>query len=233
MSVADANRPVALITGGTRGIGRAIAEELQSDYHLLIGGRSAESVEAVCAELESAEPFVADLLDDDSLASAAAQLPDLDVLVHSAGISLKGPIADVTREQWRQAFEANLFAVADLTARALPGLRRRRGQVVAINSGSGLFTSPDNAIYSGTKFALRAFTDVLREEERGNGVRVSSVHPGKVDTDMQAEIVEHDGTTYQPELYLRPESVARAVRAVVDASDDATVEMVSVRPSRK
>ncbi|GAB3301743.1 SDR family oxidoreductase [Epidermidibacterium keratini] len=233
MSPVDRERPTALVTGATRGIGLAIARELQGDYHLLIGGRSEESTAAACAELESAEPFVADLLDDESLAAAAAALPDLDVLVHSAGISIKGSVAEVTRDQWRKAFEANLFAVADLTARALPGLRRRRGQVVAINSGSGFFTAPGNAIYSGTKFALRAFTDVLREEEREYGVRVSSVHPGKVDTDMQAEIVEHDGTTYQPELYLRPESVARAVRTVVDATEDATVEVVSVRPSRK
>ncbi|WP_153505436.1 SDR family oxidoreductase [Cumulibacter manganitolerans] len=227
------DRPIALITGGSRGVGLAIARELQATHHLLIGARTAEAARAACAELESAEPFVADLTDEAALAEAAASLPDLDLLVHNAGISTKNAVIDTTRAQWRQIFEANLFAVADLTARTLPGLRRTRGMVVLINSGSGFFTNPENAMYCGTKFALRAFADVLREEERPNGVRVSSVHPGKVDTDMQREIVEHDGGTYQPELYLTPESVARAVRAAVEASPDATLEVVSVRPTRR
>lgn len=227
------DRPIALITGGSRGIGLAIAEALQGTHHLLIGARSTDSAQAACDRLESAEPFVADLVDEAALVAAAGKLPDLDVLIHNAGVSDKAAVADATRAQWRAIFDANLFAVADLTARALPGLRRKKGMVVLINSGSGFFTNPQNAMYCGTKFALRAFADVLREEERPHGVRVSSVHPGKVDTDMQREIVEHDGATYQPDLYLAPESVARAVRVVVDASDDATIEVVSVRPARK
>lgn len=226
------NLPVALITGGSRGIGLAIARELQHTHHLLIGARSAQSAGAACAELRSAEPFVADLCDEADLAAAGARLPDLDVLIHSAGVWDNGPVEQTTRAQWRGIFEANLFAVADLTARTLPGLRRRRGQVVLINSGSGLSTNPGNSMYCGTKFALRAFAEVLREEERPHGVRVSSVHPGKVDTDMQRQIVERAGGEYRSETYLSPESVARAVRSVVDATEEATVEVVSVRPLR-
>lgn len=227
------DRPIALITGGSRGVGLAIARELSSTHHLLIGARSETAAWEVCEQLESAEPFVADLADEQALARACQKLPDLDLLVHNAGVSDKDAVIDTTRARWRAIFETNLFAVADLTARALPGLRRTRGMVVLINSGSGFFTHPDNSMYCGTKFALRAFADVLREEEREHGVRVSSVHPGKVDTDMQREIVERDDARYQPELYLKPESVARAVRMVVEATDDATVEVVSVRPSRR
>lgn len=227
------NRPVALITGGSRGIGLAIARALENTHHLLIGARSEESAQAACTQLRSAEPFVADLSDEAGLAAASERLPDLDVLIHNAGVWDNGPVVETTRAQWRAIFDANLFAVADLTSRALPGLRRTRGLVVLINSGSGFVTNPNNSMYCGTKFALRAFADVLREEERDNGVRVSSVHPGKVDTDMQRQIVERAGGEYRPELFLRPESVARAVRSVVDATDDATLEVVSVRPTRK
>lgn len=227
------DRPIALITGGSRGIGLAIARVLESSHHLLIGARSEESAQAACAELRSAQPFVADLSDEAALAAASERLPDLDVLIHNAGIWDNGPVVETTRAQWRAIFDANLFAVADLTARVLPGLRRTRGLVVLINSGSGFFTGPGNSMYCGTKFALRAFADVLREEERPNGVRVSSVHPGKVDTDMQREIVQRAGGQYQRELYLSPQSVARAVRSVVDATEDATLEVVSVRPTRK
>lgn len=227
------NRPIALITGGSRGIGLAIARTLQSKYHLLIGARSEHSALAACAELESAEPFVADLTDEAQLASAADALVDLDLLIHNAGVWDNGPVIETTRAQWRAIFDANLFAVADLTARALPGLRRSRGQVVLINSGSGLSTNPNNSMYCASKFALRAFADVLREEERANGVRVSSVHPGKVDTDMQREIVERAGAQYDASKFLTTDSVARAVHAVIEATDDATLEVVSVRPFQR
>ena len=225
------NRPVALITGGSRGIGLAIARALQDTHHLLIGARSEESARTACVQLQSAEPFVADLSDEAGLAVASEQLPDLDVLIHNAGVWDSGQVIDTTRAQWRAIFDANVFAVADLTARVLPGLRRKHGLVVLINSGSGFFTNPGNSMYCGTKFALRAFADVLREEERPNGVRVSSVHPGKVDTDMQRQIVERAGGQYSPEAYLTAGSVARVVRGVVDATEDATVEVVSVRPT--
>lgn len=204
---------------------------MQQTHHLLIGARSAESAAEACAGLQSAEPFVADLTDEAALVAAAERLPDLDVLIHSAGIWDNGHVVDTTRARWRAIFDANLFAVADLTARALPGLRRRKGTIVLLNSGSGFVTNPGNAMYCGTKFALRAFADVLREEEREHGVRVSSVHPGKVDTDMQRLIVERAGGEYRPELFLTAESVARAVRAVIEATEDASLEVVSIRPA--
>ncbi|MFV0534109.1 MAG: SDR family oxidoreductase [Cumulibacter sp.] len=225
------DRPIALITGGARGIGLAIARSLQATHDLIIGARSTESAAAACAELTSAAPFVADLTDEAALVQASEELPDLDVLIHSAGIWDNGAVAETTRSQWRDIFDANVFAVADVTARTLPGLRRRRGQIVLINSGSGLASNAGNAMYCASKFALRAFADALREEERPNGVRVSSVHPGKVDTEMQRLIVRRAGGEYDPSKYLTAESVARAVRSVVDAPEGATLEVVSVRPA--
>ena len=75
-----------LVTGATRGIGRAVAEDLSSDHHLLIGGRDADTVEAVCRALPSADPFVADLADEQSTTLAAEQITHLDAVVHSAGV---------------------------------------------------------------------------------------------------------------------------------------------------
>lgn len=225
--------PTALITGASRGIGLAIARELEATHDLLLGGRDEQRLKELAATFRSAVPFTSDLADDDDLARAANQVGALDVLIHSAGVADRGRIDEQSRQQWRDAFETNVFAVAQLTALLLPTLRERRGQVVLINSGSGLMTMPDNAVYCATKWALRAFGDVLREEERANGVRVSSIHPGRVDTDMQHHLVEQDGLDYRPELYLSPESVAKAVRLAVDAEEGATVEMLSIRPSRK
>lgn len=216
--------PVALVTGGSRGIGAAVVTEL-SRTHRVISWSTAD----------------ADLGDPSSVAAAVAALRDpvtggpldrLDVLVHSAGLSWQAPVAETSWTDWEQMFRVNVFGVAELTRLLLPALRAAHGTVVAVNSGSGFHSGKGMALYSGSKFALRALTDALREEERGT-VRVTSVHPGRVDTDMQVALQKSMGNTdYDGSRYVRPESVAAAVRLAVDTTDEAMVEEVSVRPVR-
>lgn len=230
----SSTRPVVLVTGGSRGIGRAVALRLAATHHVLVGGRTVESVEPVVAELRalpggSADGFVADLDDAAATEAAVAGVERLDVLVHSAGIGMSRDVAEASREQWRQVLETNVVAVADLTRMLLPRLRESRGQVVTMNSGSGFNSGPGGGLYSASKFALRAFTDALREEVRGT-VRVSSIHPGRVDTDMQVDLQSQMGRPYVAEEHLRPESVAEAVALTVLASEEAMVETVSIRP---
>ncbi|ROR53766.1 NADP-dependent 3-hydroxy acid dehydrogenase YdfG [Luteococcus japonicus] len=224
-----AHRPVALVTGANRGIGRAIAHRLADTHHVLVGGRHAAAVQALVDELPSAAPFVCDLTDEASVAAAAGAIDRLDVLVHSAGLSSHGTLAETPAEDWRRLYEMNVVAVATLTRLLLPRLREAHGQVVTINSGSGFTSKPGNGVYSASKFALRALTDALREEERGT-VRVSSIHPGRVDTDMQVELQAQLGREYDPDEHLRPSSVAEAVALAVFASPEAMVEELSIRP---
>lgn len=222
-------RPVALVTGATRGIGRAIAADLGRTHHVLVGGRTADAVDAVVAELPSASRFVGDL--------GAGDVPELparlDVLVHSAGVEQGNRIADTPRSTWEAVFATNVFAVAELTRLALPALRASRGILVTINSGSGFVSGPGGGVYGASKFALRAFTDALREEERPNGVRVSSVHPGRTDSDMQRALTEKLGETYDTEYFLAPQDVADAVRTVVDLPARGAIETLSIRPTRR
>ncbi len=225
------NRPVALVTGATRGIGRAIAFELSSTHRILVGGRDATRVGELVAELDDAAPFACDLTDEDAVAAACAGIGRLDVLVHSAGIGRSNDIGTASRALWREVFETNVFAVADLTRLLLPALEATRGIVVAINSGAGFFSSPGGGVYAGSKFALRALTDALREEMRGK-VRVCSIHPGRTDTDMQRELQAAMGNEhYDGARYVAPESVAAAVRLAIDTPDNATIEQLSIRPS--
>jgi NADP-dependent 3-hydroxy acid dehydrogenase YdfG len=193
---------------------------------VLVGGRDEAAVDAVVAELPSAEPFVGDLT-----RGSIPPLPDrLDVLVHSAGVEDGARIADTSLDLWRRVFEVNVFAVAELTRRALPSLRAAGGLVVVINSGSGLSSGAGGGVYSGSKFALRALTNALREEERGNGVRVSSIHPGRVDTEMQRALVAREGDEYDAIYTISPEMVAATVRTAVDLPPSGTIESLSVRP---
>lgn len=221
--------PIALVTGATRGIGRAIAEELGRTHHVLVGGRRVDQVAEAVMALPSAEGYIADL--------SAGELPPLprrlDVLVHSAGVEEGDRIADTDRATWERVFATNVFAVAELTRLALPALREARGIVVAINSGSGFVSGPRGGVYGASKFALRALTDALREEERPNGVRVSSIHPGRTDSDMQRALTSKLGQDYDTDFFLAPEDVATAVRLVVDLPERGTVETLSVRPTRR
>jgi len=228
--LATMSKPAILVTGGTRGIGRAVCDALAADHHLLIGGRDADAVAERIAQYPSAEGFVADLTDAAATALATAAIDSLDGLVHSAGSWSAGRIADVPRDQWRQVFELNVVAVADLTRMLLPALRAARGRVILLNSGAGLTARAGIGPYCASKFALRAFADSLREEERGL-IGVTSIHPGRVDTDMQAAISAAAGLPYRRADHLRPTSVAATVRLALSMGPDANLDSLSLRPA--
>jgi NADP-dependent 3-hydroxy acid dehydrogenase YdfG len=226
-------RPLALVTGASRGIGAAVARALALSHELLLGGRDVEALERVAAELPGARPWPVELTDGEALAEATAGIQRLDVLVHCAGVGLLGTVEHTPAEVWRRQFEVNVVAVAELTRLLLPALRRSGGQVVLLNSGAGYAARPGWASYAASKFALRAFADALRAEESEHGVRVTSVHPGRVDTEMQRGVVAHEGGEYRPGSYLRPESVAAAVLFAATAPADAHLTEVVMRPTER
>jgi len=224
-------RPTALVTGASRGIGRAIAVALGSTHHVLVGGRDEAAVAGVVASLPDATPFVAELTDEDALRAASAGIDRLDVLVHSAGIlSHYGPFADSTTDQWRAVMDVNLIAPATLTRLLLPALRTAHGLVVFINSGAGLNAGRGMSVYAASKFALTALADALRADEAGR-LKVTTVHPGRTATDMQAELRAAEGGSFHAPDYLAAEDVARAVRLAVDLPAGASLSSLRINPA--
>ena len=219
--------PTALITGASGGIGAAIAQALAPTHTLLLAGRPSPRLDAV-ADRFGATTWPLDLTDADEIESAAEVLAELDVLVHNAGVAYPGRVGESTPEQWRATFEVNVTGAVALTLALLPALRAARGQVVFINSGSGINPSPGLAAYSASKFALRAFADSLRADEPL--LRVTSIHPGRVDTEMQRDLVAYEGADYDPARFLTPETVAGVVAQVVDTPPDAHTHEVIIRP---
>ena len=227
------DRPLALITGASRGIGKAIADALGDTHDLLLGGRDEEALSSQAAELPSARPWAVELTDEQALTEATADIDRLDVLVHSAGISRLGPLTALTAADWRESYEVNVVAVVELTRLLLPALRAAAGHVALINSGSGIKANPRWGAYAASKFALRAYADVLRGEEEPNGLRVTSIHPGRTATDMQRGVREFEGGTFEPENYMRPESVANIVKAAIETPRDAHVHEIVLRQQLK
>lgn len=218
----------ALVTGASRGLGAGIARLLSTDHDVLVGGSTPDSVVGIADELISATAWPVDLTDADALAAATAGITSLDVLVHNAGVADLGTVESLTGSAWRHTFEANVFAVAELTRLLLPALRAAGGHVVLINSGAGIKANAGWGAYAASKFALRAFGDALRLEEPS--LRVTSVHPGRIDTDMQRAIVETEGGEYDGSKFLAVDTVARAVRQAVDTPRDAHPTEIVLRP---
>ena len=223
-----------VITGASRGIGAATARALAERHDLVLVGRDSAALESVARDCRSARVVVADLTTPDGVASVAAGISALDGLVHCAGVADLGRIDQSAPQEWRRAFEVNVLAVVELTRELLPALRAAHGHVVVINSGAGTTAKPGWGSYSASKFALRAVTDTLRGEEPD--LRVTSIHPGRVDTDMQRAIVASEnaenpeGRTYNPSAFLRPDSVATAVRLALESTPDAHPTEVVIRP---
>ncbi|WP_179466669.1 SDR family oxidoreductase [Mycolicibacterium vinylchloridicum] len=219
--------PTALITGAAGGIGSAIAEALAPTHTLLLAGRPSTRLDALAARL-GAPTWPLDLTDPEAIEAAAEPLTELDVLVHNAGVSHPGRFDESIPEQWRACFEVNVTGPVALTLALLPALRAARGHVVFINSGAGLNASPGLAAYSASKFAQRAFADSLRADEPL--LRVTSVHPGRVATEMQEDLVAYEGGEYDPAKYLKASTVARVVADVIATPPDAHTHQVVVRP---
>jgi NADP-dependent 3-hydroxy acid dehydrogenase YdfG len=219
--------PTALITGASRGIGAAIATALAPTHTLRLAGRPSPALQAT-AERLGATTLTLDLTDTEAIPAATAAIGELDVLVHNAGVFFPGRIAESTVEHWRATLDVNVVGAVALTLALLPALRRASGQVVFINSGTGRKASPDMASYSASKFALRAFADSLRASEPA--LRVTTVYPGRTDTDMQRALVSFEGGEYDPDRFLRPDTVAGLVARVLATPPDGHVHEVVLRP---
>ena len=218
---------LALITGASGGLGRALAAALAPTHALLLAGRPSDRLDAVAAEF-GATTWPLDLADPDGFEAALEPIVALDVLVHNAGVAHPGRVAESSLDEWRATMAVNVVGAVALTLALLPALRSVRGHVVFLNSRAGLSASPGLASYTASKFALRGFADSLRNDEPD--LRVTSVHPGRIATPMQEELVAYEGREYRAEQFLSPDTVAGVVAGAVNAPADAHVHEVVIRP---
>ena len=221
--------PRALVTGASRGIGRAIALRLAQGYDVVATGRDAVHLESLKREIHqlggSCNALALDLRNPAEIARALEGL-DVDVLVNNAGVMHKRPTAELSIEEWNEMVDVNFNALFHTTRAVLPGMfRRGSGHIVNVASITGRTAFAGGAAYSATKHAVMGFSESLMLEVRDRGVRVSVVSPGSVATGL---IPPGTDTSWM----LTPEDVAEAVADILAMPPHALIFQVEVRASR-
>lgn len=224
----------ALVTGGSRGIGLAIAAALaEAGVRLHLVARSKDTLEPARQMLpDTTEVTIhpADITDDAALTSLTEALPPIDMLVHSAGYVKLASVGDATLKTLDTHYQLNVRAPYALTQHLLPGLIKRQGQIVFINSGAGLTANPNWSQYAMSKFALRAFADSLRAEVAPQGVRVISVYPGRTASDMQQQVREMEREEYDPSRFIQPQDIAVTLLNALRLPSSAQIADLTIRP---
>jgi len=224
--MAPSSTSAALVTGGSSGIGLAIARMLRDEgFELTVVSRRPEKIEAAAAEL-GAVAIAANMADADDCARVVAEHRDrcgrLDVLVNSAGIGIGGRVEDLPLKSLDLQLGVNLRGLFLVTQAAIPLLRESRGWIVNLASIAGTVPTPGLATYGATKAAVIALTRSLNDELDADGVRAIALCPGFVDTPMA------QWSGIEPAEMIRPEDCAEIVRTCLRLSPHARIPQVVI-----
>lgn len=225
-----ASRPVALVTGASRGIGRAIALRLAGQHDIVAVARSAAELESLATQIRAAgggcRVLPLDLADADAVGESLAGLA-VDVLVNNAGVGVIRPLLELRPEEWRRMLDVNVNALYHVSRALLPGMvERGRGHVVNIGSMAGRSAFAGGTGYAGSKHFVVGFSESLLLEVRESGVKVSVVMPGSTNTTFGR------GAEGGKEWALAAADVADAVAHVVATPPNVLVSRVELRPLR-
>ena len=231
---------VAVITGASSGIGRALSISLaEKGMKLFLLGRNENALKEVADQTRENSPQVTcccvDLLVDADIQKTVDYLlheaGTIDILVHSAGIFSAGSLEEAPVSDFDKLFTVNVRAPYLLTQAFIEKLRLQQGQVVFINSRAGLGSRANIGQYAATKFALKAIADSFRKEVESDGIRVISVFLGRTATPMQAEIFAKEGREYTPEQLIQPADVAEVITTALLLPRTAEVTEIVIKHS--
>ncbi|MBX5479510.1 MAG: SDR family oxidoreductase [Pyrinomonas methylaliphatogenes] len=228
----------AIVTGSTKGIGRAIAEALvREGVNVCVSARHGDEVERAVAELsEMGEArvtgAVCDVRDYDEvkalIAHAVGEFGGLDILVNNAGIGHFARVEETSPEDFRAVLETNLFGVFYCCREAIPHMKRRGGgYIINISSLAGKNAHPQMATYNASKFGLNGFSEALMQEVRHDGIKVSYIMPGSVNTYFGG-----DQPSAEKSWQLQPEDIARVVIDLLHHDERSLPSAIEIRPSR-
>ncbi len=230
----DLSRYSAVVTGGSRGIGYAIARHLaEQDVDVSICARTSSDLQEAASKLEEIgngdihfmSADVSDLSDCKAfIEQTVNELGQLDILVNNAGVGGFSDVSDMDPEEWNRILDVNLTGSFYMTRQALPELKKsdRTGYVFFLSSLAGKNTFEGASAYCASKFGLNALSECLMLEERQNGIKVHSIAPGSVHTDFS--------DTDKSDWALHPEDIGKTVLDLLNNRTDAHTSYVEMRP---
>jgi len=229
---------VAIVTGGSRGIGLAIAQALVADgVHVAVTGRNESHLSQARPQIERAGPGSVEALSADvrsyaevdrAIAATVARFGGLDILVNNAGVGIFADVADMTPAQWSEIIDTNLTGVFNACHAAIPHLRRRGGGfIINISSLAGKNAFTGAAAYCASKSGLNAFSEALMQEVRYDNIRVSYVMPGSVATGFAG-----GDQTRGADWKIAPQDVAEVVANLLHHDPRSLPSRVELRPSK-
>ena len=230
-----ANR-VAIVTGASRGIGRAIAAALSgAGAKVAITARSEQELAQAVSQLKQKRAvagYVCDVRDYEqvkaTLANVAADFGGIDILINNAGIGMFGSVESMSVADFRAVLETNVFGVFYCCHEAIPLMKRSGGgYIINISSLAGTNAHANMAAYNASKFGLNGFSEALMQEVRHDGIKVSYIMPGSVNTEFGG-----DEPSDEKSWQLQPDDVARVVMDLLAYPDRALPSRVEIRPSR-
>ena len=229
---------VAVVTGGSKGIGRSISEALvRGGAHVQISGRRQQDLDRAVAELGTigsgtVTGVVCDVRDYDQVHGlferAASGHGGVDILINNAGIGIFRAVAEMSPVDFRAVLETNLCGVFYCCHEAIPLMKRRGGgYIINISSLAGTNAHPQMAAYNASKFGLNGFSEALMQEVRHEGIKVSYIMPGSVNTEFGGD-EPSDAKNWQ----LQPADIARVVLDLLNHDERSLPSRVEIRPSR-
>jgi short-subunit dehydrogenase len=232
----------ALITGASSGIGEAIAGALaEKGANLCLIGRNIAKLSRLKERFKKhpvkIELYRADLSKEEELKGITdfftSKFSTLDILVHSAGMISTGSTEQASAENLKLHLNVNYLAPYIITQSLLPVIRKSKGQIVFINSSAIQRPIGNLGQYSSSKYALKGLADSLREEINADGIRVTSIYPGKTASEMQKKLYCENNKPYQPEKLLQPEDIAITIRNILQLPMTAEITEIFIRPMQK
>jgi NADP-dependent 3-hydroxy acid dehydrogenase YdfG len=234
---------LVVITGASSGIGEAIAKRFsEAGFPLLLLSRRLERLEAlglpntICSKVDVTDKEALET----AIAEAEVKYGPVECLVNNAGVMLLGDVADQKAEEWRQMFDVNVLALLDgMQAVLAPMKARKSGTIINISSVAGRKTFPSHAAYCGTKFAVHAITENIREEVADFGVRVITVAPGAVETELLSHTTSSeikDGYGQWKESMggvIVPDDIARSVLFAFEQPQSVCIREMVIAPTRQ